>query len=236
MDYRDYQAGANQEHFWFKAKPQFIRTLLEKIPHNSSQKILDIGAGTGEDVATLARFGKIYAVDIDQQALDMIPDSLVFEKKQADACFLPYGDAMFDVVVAFDVLEHVEHDQKMVDEIFRVLKPGGYFVFTVPAYNMLFSAHDRALYHFRRYTKGSVHKLFQKFTKFDAGYWFCFLFMPAAIKRLMNKNTATCGLPPVPKPLNYCCFSLLRFENWLLSKGLHFPFGLSVYGMYQKKG
>ncbi|MBX9830396.1 class I SAM-dependent methyltransferase [Candidatus Babeliales bacterium] len=235
MDYRDYQAGASHEHFWFKAKPQFIRTLLEKIPQKLSQTILDIGAGTGEDVATLARFGNIYAVDIDQQALDMIPDSLVVEKKQADACALPYENATFDVVVAFDVLEHVEHDQKMVDEIFRVLKPGGYFVFTVPAYNMLFSAHDRELLHFRRYTKSSVHKLFRKFTKLDAGYWFFLLFAPAALKRLMSKNNPTSGMAMLPPLLNSLCFSLLRFENWLLSKGLHFPCGLSVYGIYQKR-
>jgi ubiquinone/menaquinone biosynthesis C-methylase UbiE len=197
--------------------------------------ILNVGVGTGDDVPVLAHFGDVYAIDIDQKALDLVDASCVIEKRQGDACQLPYADGMFDVVVSFDVMEHVEHDQKMVDEIHRILKKNGTYIFTVPAYNWLYSAHDRVLGHYRRYNRKTVHKLFSAFEKVTLGNWVFFLFLPAVIKRLMSRKSTQSEVPMLPAWLNKICYMMLTFENWCIGKKVNFPFGLTLYGMYKKK-
>ena len=137
MDIRDYQAGATGEFFWFKAKEQLIEVLLNKLNCEKRLKVLNVGAGTGDDLSVIKRFGEIHAVDIDPKALELIPKKLVVEKKACDICSMPYPDCFFDLVVAFDVLEHIETDTEAVNEIGRVLKPNGFFIFTVPAFNKI---------------------------------------------------------------------------------------------------
>ncbi len=236
MDYRDTQIGANKEHFWFRGKRDLIDMLLASLNGKTNQKVLDIGAGTGEDLVSLVKHGSVYAIDIDQQALDLIEPLLVVEKKCGSACAIPYEVATFDVVVAFDVLEHVADDRLMVDEILRVLKPGGFFVFTVPAFNCLFSSHDRTLGHYRRYDKCMITKLFDgKMHKIKMGYWFCMLFAPALMQRFLTKRSASSTITTFPKVINNLCYGAVKVENWLIKKGVKFPLGLSVYGIYQKK-
>lgn len=234
MDYRDYQAGVDDQHFWFKGKNLLIQFLLTKATQTTNQKILVVGAGTGDDLVVIKNFGQLYVLDIEQQALDMIPEGFVVEKKCADVCAIPYADNSFDVVVAFDVMEHVQDDQKMADEIKRVLKAGGSFVLTVPAFNWLFSGHDKVLHHFRRYNKKMLHAVMKDFTKSTGGYWFFFLFPPAALSRLLNKNSTTSSMQKLPGIVNTFFYWLLYCENWLMRRGVTFPFGLTLYGVYKK--
>lgn len=234
MDYRDHQAGVDGQHFWFKGKNLLINYLLSKASQFKNAKILNVGVGTGEDLGTIKKFGSVYVLDVDEQALDMIPEHAVVEKKMADVCAIPYPDNSFDIVVAFDVMEHVQNDQKMADEIYRILKPGGMFVFTVPAFNFLYSAHDQVLHHFRRYNKKMVRPVMKNFTKITLGYWFFFLFGPAAASRLINKKSASSSMFKLPSWINSFFYQLLSFETWLLEHGLSFPFGLTLYGIYKK--
>lgn len=234
MDYRDYQAGVDGQHFWFKGKNQLITYLLSKTTQTKNLKILNVGAGTGEDLATIKKFGDLYVLDIDQQSLDMIPEDIVIEKKCADVCAIPYPDGSFDLVVAFDVMEHVKDDQQMVNEIYRVLKPDGHYVFTVPAFNFLYSGHDQALHHFRRYNKKMIKPLMTKFSKITMGYWFFFLFLPAAATRLINKSSRSSSMFTLPGIVNSFFCTLLATETWLISHGITFPCGLTLYGVYKK--
>lgn len=234
MDYRDYQTGAGQDHFWFKAKTALITQLCSHIAGEKKLSILSVGAGTGEDLAYLASIGQVYAIDIDQQALDLIPAGLVIEKKCADARDIPYPDNTFDLVVAFDVLEHVEQDQQMVDELYRICKPGGSAILTVPAFNALFSGHDKALCHHRRYNKPMMRALFKKFKEQNLSYWFFFLFPLAACSRLISKKSSASSMSHMPSIINKLFYETLNFENWLIAKGVKFPFGLTLYAVYKK--
>ncbi len=236
MDYRDGQVGGVKEHFWFRGKRDFIDMLLVSIKGKHDQKILDIGAGTGDDIACLNKHGGVYALDVDQLALDMIDASMVIEKKLGSACDIPYESGSFDVVVAFDVLEHVADDSLMVDEILRVLKPNGFFIFTVPAFNCLYSSHDRTLGHYRRYNKTMIRELLdKKMERKQLGYWFCLLFGPALMQRLMTRNSSESSIKKFPGVLNTMFYGAVKLENWLIKKGAKWPFGLSVYGVYQKR-
>ncbi len=232
MDYKDYIQGTTQDHFWFKAKRQLIEILLSKIKAPLNMKILDIGAGTGDDIFILKKFGNIHVIDCNQRALDLIPDSMITEKKCGDACNLPYENNSFDAIVAFDVLEHIEDDHLAVAEIHRTLKPGGYFIFTVPAYQLLFSSHDKDLQHKRRYNKKNMRKLMKDFKSITLGFWLFFLFPCAVLLRLISKTTHHEKTPN--KLLNAIMYATLTIENLLIKTGLRFPWGLTVYGIYQK--
>lgn len=233
MDYKDYSAGATEEHFWFKGKSDLIEVLLQKASRGKKCKILDIGAGTGEDLKVITKFGDVFVIDIEKKAIDLISQDLVAEKQVADVLDIPYDDNSFDIVVCFDVLEHVEDDAKAVAEILRVLKPGGSFVFTVPAFNCIYSEHDRKLHHFRRYNKKSISLLLKDFTRETLGYWFFFLFLPAVFIRWMSRDISTNdSFFRILHPLFY---KILSLENWLIRKGTKFPFGLSIYGIVVKE-
>jgi ubiquinone/menaquinone biosynthesis C-methylase UbiE len=232
MDFNDYQAGLSKDYFWFQGKREFIKILLEKnnLPQNC--KILNIGAGTGEDLNIINKFGNVYAIDINQDALNLISSELVKEKKIMDVCTMGYEDNSFDAVLAFDVLEHIENDQRAVREIRRVLKKDtGVFIFTVPAFNFLFSTHDKNLGHFRRYSKKGLKKLFADFHFVSSGYWFFTLFLPIAIQRLLSSKSSA----NLPSFINKMFFKLLNFENFLISKKIKFPYGLTLYGVCKTK-
>ena len=146
MDYRDYIDGQTGEQFWFKSKKDLINILMNKIGRKNL-KILNIGSGTGVDLEIMNRFGNIYIIDVNKKALDLIPSNLYSEKKVCDATALPYPNDFFDIVCSFDVFEHIENDKKAVLEAHRVLKKNGLLLLMVPAFNFLFSAHDKALLH-----------------------------------------------------------------------------------------
>ncbi len=235
MDFRDYQAGLDRNHFWFKGKMGLVHDLLSQvITKQQPIKILNVGAGTGDDLSLIKKFGIVYVLDVDQQALDMIPDGIVAEKKCADVCSIPYESQSFDVVVAFDVMEHVLDDRTMINEIYRVLKPQGFYIFTVPAFNFLYSGHDQALHHFRRYNKKMIAPLMADFKKITQGYWFFFLFAPAALNRILCRKSKSLSIFRIPHLLNMLFSRILAFENWSIRHGLRYPFGLSLYGIYKK--
>lgn len=234
MDYKDYQAGVTQQHFWFRAKNNLIEVLFDKITTDEKTHVLDIGAGTGDDIITLNKFGLVHVVDINQSALDLIPNALVLDKKCCDTCNLSYENNIFDVVVAFDVLEHIENDHQAVSEIFRILKPGGFFIFTVPTYQWLFSTHDHYLSHVRRYNKANIKNLLKQFNPITLGSWLFFLFPLAAISRLLTKNTRKKSEPVPNKFINSLMYTILKLETKLIKKGFRFPWGLTTYGIYQK--
>ena len=151
-------------------------------------KILNIGAGTGVDLEIMNRFGNIYIIDVNKKALDLIPSNLYSEKKVCDATALPYPNEFFDIVCSFDVFEHIKNDKKAVLEAHRVLKKKGLLLLMVPAFNFLFSAHDKALLHYRRYSKKKLYELLRIFKNEYLSYWNSILFIPLSILRILKKK------------------------------------------------
>ncbi len=238
MDYRSFEDGADRGFFWFLAKERLIGALFKKaLPHpTADSRVLDVGAGMGEDVPAISAAGRVYAIDVSQNALDAIPDGLVAEKKLCDAGRIGYPDGFFDTAVAFDVLEHIEDDVAAIGEIRRVLKPGGHFVFTVPAFDFIFSAHDKALHHHRRYGMGGLSGKLDGFRRIESGYWMCLLFVPVAMMRLLKSGEKTPrseGMP-LPKWANALLYRIASAETRLIAGGVRLPIGLTIYGIYRK--
>jgi len=231
MDYKDYEAGQTNDHFWFKAKKDLISVLMEKTCHGKKQlRILSIGVGTGDDLDILINYGGNYVVDIDEISLSVIDKNLCIEKKVADACELPYADNFFDVVISCDVFEHIDNHTKAVSEVSRVLKDKGVLIFTVPAFQTLFSSHDVALQHFRRYNKKTITSLLSQFDS-NIFSWNSLLFLPMAITRILNKNSKPkVDQGNMPSWLNKIFFYLLKFDNFLIKRNVSMPVGLSLVG------
>lgn len=236
MDRQYLQAGATPDFFYFKAKNRLIEVLLGKVKQGTRPKILDVGAGSGEELSVIKKFGDIYAAEPDHDLLKRIPEDLLVEINNCELIDIPYPDHFFDWVLAFDVLEHIQDDRAAVLQIRRVLKPGGFFIFTVPAFPSLFGAHDRALEHFRRYNKEMIRNLLVDFKGRELGYWMSFLFPPVALQRLLKRNSLhhRVQFMALPKFINRIFYSILVFESRLIKKRIPLPVGTTLYGIYQK--
>ena len=231
MDYKDYAAGQTNNHFWFKAKKELINTLMERTcPGQKQLKILSIGVGTGDDLDILSQYGENYITDIDETSLLVIDAKLYKEKRVSSACDLPFADNFFDVVISCDVFEHIEDHTKAASEVRRVLKPDGVLIFTVPAFQFLFSSHDVALEHFRRYNKKGIGSLLKNFET-RIFFWNSVLFPLIALGRILNKNAKPkVDQGNLPSWLNCIFYYAMKIDNSLIKRNLSMPIGLSLVG------
>jgi len=237
MDYKEYKLGMGNSYFWHRAKKDLIAVLMSKVAvKNKKLRILSLGAGTGEETEILNKYGDVYVVDINKDTLKLIPKNLCFQKKIADACKLPFKENFFDLAASFDVFEHISDDTKSVSEVYRVLKRKGLLIFSVPAFQFLFSSHDRAAEHKRRYNKRSLKKLLKKFNNLKLNYWNFVLFLPIAYIRLMKKKSEVNKLDYVkfPKFLNLFFYNILKVENKSIKNDIPLPFGLTIIGSCKK--
>ena len=237
MDIHDHLLGGSSDNFWFAGKRGLIDILLCRAGLPQNAKILNIGVGTGDDLAVIKKHGAVYGLDIDQRALDVIPDGLLIQKVLGDVCSIPFPDNFFDCVVAFDVLEHVKNDVLAAQEIRRVLKPGGSFVATVPAFPFLFSKHDVVLQHVRRYTFKQFRALLSKQCDIlSQGYWMFFLFGMVVFQRLILEKLRPSSQihQRVPRVVNALFLKILSLENWLIAHKIKLPIGTSLWAMCRK--
>jgi len=240
MDNKEHRRLYEFESFywWHVGRREIIKSFLAKIPLNKNSHILEIGCGTGGNLEILTQFGEV-------TGLDNSPEAIKFcQKRGFRNCFL--GDAeninfpeqSFDLIAALDLLEHINDEQKALKEIRRVLKDDGYFLITVPAYQSLWSEHDEALHHKRRYTLSGLRDKLLKvnFNVVSASYFIFFTASAFFIYRILRKiffdgkkkeNQKKADYVLLPNFLNNFLISLLKLEAFL-SKYITFPFGISI--------
>lgn len=140
-------------HFWFVSRRELVASLLRR-EVRAGETLLDVGCGTGANLA-LARDG------VRRLGVDIHIEELTRGMLQGDAISLPLRSASVDVVLALDVLEHVD-DDAMLAEVARVLRGGGRLIATVPAVRALWSVRDEAAGHRRRYGRGMLRALLER--------------------------------------------------------------------------
>jgi SAM-dependent methyltransferase len=220
-------------HWWFWGKRLVMRRLLAERLGRGGVRILDIGCGAGANALELSAYGEVTASDRSLDALAFVRSRGVAGVVAAEAPKLPFRDGAFDLVTAYDVIEHVEDDRAFVAELARVLAPGGALAVHVPAWPFLWSRHDEVLEHKRRYTRRSLRELIDgSGLEIEFFGWTNFaIFAPTAVlrwtRRLLGIADRDADLGVVPAPLNSLLRGVYRLEAALAATtGL--PIGVSL--------
>ena len=143
-----------QNNWWYKSRRRLINNYLrDNFVPKQSRLILDVATAAGTNLFEFNRFGKIIGIDIAQESLKICQSRNIKDLICGDAMNLPFANNSFDMVFAFDALEHFSDDHKTVSGFYDTLKPQGKLLITAPAFMALWSEHDEAFHHFRRYKK-----------------------------------------------------------------------------------
>ncbi len=232
-------------YWWFVARRAMVRDLLDRYPpaggHRSGERVLDVGCGTGATLKTLEEFGEVIGMDRSPEALAFCRQRGHHRLALALGEELPVKDESVQALTALDLLEHIEDDGAAVREFARALAPGGVLLITVPACPFLWSEHDEALNHLRRYRASRLRRLLD-----GAGLEIvrlspviATLLLPIAVLRLLQRlrgkkgaEAKTAFIEP-PAFINTALIWLLRMEaRWLLR--FNFPVGVSLVAVARK--
>lgn len=228
-----------ERHWWFVARRRILLELLDRhLGPVRDLDILDAGCGGGATLETLRKYGRPRGMELSEEAV-LYNRERGREVVQGSIERMPFADNSFDLTLALDVIEHVPDDLLALEELSRVLRPGGSLLVTVPALAMLWSAHDEANGHYRRYTVGSLRGRVERagFEVVLATYFNTFLF-PAIlgarmIGRLRRKGE-TSDLGEVPDPLNRVLMETFSREKALVGR-VRLPFGVSALCLARKR-
>ena len=235
----DQMAKLDATHWWFTARRRILDGLIERVvkpPQDA--RILELGAGTGHNLAMLSRFGHVEASELDPIARELASERLgrpVVEAALPDLMMFPA--ATYDLIALLDVLEHVVDDKGSLAAIFGRLKPGAALLLTVPANPWMWSAHDAAHHHHRRYRKREIAALARA-----AGYdiellspFNSLLFPPIAAVRLIGRlrgdESSDDAMPGAL--VNKTLEAVFGLERALIGR-VPMPFGVSLVAVLRR--
>ncbi len=242
--YSEY-AHLEESHFWFRTRSQLIIWALQKYCPDL-HSFFEVGCGTGYVLANIASAfpaAELCGSEMFTSGLRFAAARLpAVEFIQIDARHIPYVDE-FDVVGAFDVLEHIEEDASVLTEMSRALKSDGVMLLTVPQHSWLWSEVDVHSCHIRRYSASELHRKVE-----HAGFTILFstsfvsTLLPAMIasralrmKRASDSATSATAELSLPSIMNKCFYLLLRLELFIVKLGGSFPVGGSRLVVAKKK-
>jgi SAM-dependent methyltransferase len=232
----DRMAELDSRHWWFVARRRILSDLIEReagLPADA--RILEIGCGTGHNFEMLGRFGHVDALEIDDAARELASTRLgrpVGNAPLPELSGVP--DRHYHLIALLDVLEHIEGDRAALASIKHKLAPGGRVLLTVPANQWMWSAHDLAHHHHRRYSKAGLRDVIEGAgLKIELLTHFNTLLFPlAAAARIAGKITrkqeSDDNLPP--GPLNGLFTSVFGLERHLVGR-VPMPAGVSLVAL-----
>jgi SAM-dependent methyltransferase len=231
-------SDVEDRHWWWSARREIIaRALEDYLPAKANghrPQILEVGCGTGANLETLSQFGDVLGAEHEGAAVEMLRARRgdrfrVIQHSIPDP--IP-GD--FDVVAMFDVLEHLEDDAAALRWVARQLRPGGIVLLTVPAFPFLWSQHDVAAHHYRRYTLESLTAAVpEQFEILHRTYFNTLIFPVVAAVRVGMKLLPERAQPRgthmalPPSPINWLAYRMFRLERHLVTRR-SVPWGVSA--------
>jgi SAM-dependent methyltransferase len=229
-------AALDERHWWYCARRDVLAALIRRVAYPPSDAaILEIGCGTGHNLAMLKEFGEVQALELDAQTRGFAEKRLgrpILSAPLPELAGVP--EQRYDLVGAFDVIEHIEDDDAAIASIAKRLRPGGKLVMTVPAHPWMWSAHDSVNHHQRRYSKRALRELIKASPlRLEAIGYFNSLLFPAAVaqrfaSKLRRKDNANLTLPSAP--LNAVLRATFAAERHLVGR-FPLPPGLSLFAI-----
>ncbi|MFH1133763.1 MAG: class I SAM-dependent methyltransferase [Nanoarchaeota archaeon] len=236
LDYT--KIGGSESYFWFKGKYQLSKLLTKKFAPGKNHRILLVGGGMGAELKILQQHGKTDIIDIDAESLTHVPRQSCDQIFHGDITDYPLQKGYYDLAIAYDVIEHVKHHRAALNNIFASLKPGGLFIMNVPAHNYLFSGHDTAAGHFRRYSLKDVKHVVHEagFRIKFISYWNFFLSPLFLVYRGLSKMSRKKGYDYIPFPpaVNAVLAFPFTIENYLIAHGIPLPYGISIITVLER--
>lgn len=229
-----------EDHWWFVGRRRIVISVLRSFLQGGGggRQLLDLGCGTGGMLRPLGAFGDVTGMDSSRFAID--------RARERSGCRVewgllpeptPFDPASFDVVSALDVIEHVDDDEAALRTIHTLLRPGGMFVCTVPAFRFLWSGHDEINHHRRRYRRPELRRklLANGFRIRKVAYFNFLLFAPIALVRLAGRVWGRTGsdLEIPSRGINTTLAGIFGAERHLLRLGSP-PFGVSLLAVCEK--
>jgi len=230
----------DEHHWWYRGRRMIVRSELGRLSIPAHAEILDAGCGSGRTLVELADYGVVSGLELDPDAAQFAAARGCGEVKVGRLEDLPWGDGTFDLITCLDVLEHVPDDRGALAELRRVSKTGAWLLLTVPAYQALWSLHDAANHHYRRYSRRGL-----RLVALEAGWRlvrmtsFNSLLLPLAVAvRLAQRHRRPDSnynpeLNRGPAWLNSVLERPLRAEARWLDRGGTLPVGLSLLAVFE---
>ncbi|MEO6457512.1 MAG: class I SAM-dependent methyltransferase [Chloroflexia bacterium] len=240
MEYAEYKImyEAEDRHWWYRGlRGTFFSMLRLDRANPKALRILDAGCGTGGNLAALQNAG------YDAQGFDFSPVAVEFCRSRGlskvglgSITDIPYPNNAFDVVISCDVLNDAGtgDEARALEEIYRVLRPGGRVFLNLPAFSFLKGEHDRATDVARRYTKREIRRKLKRagFLPVRLSYWNMLLFPAVLAVRLVRHGRHGKGEPRSditvpPAPINWLLMQLMHIEKVLINV-FDLPIGSSL--------
>ena len=227
----------DEHHWWYRGRRRVIRAELDRLPLPAGGRVLDAGCGSGRTLDELRDYGEVCGIELSPEAAAVARARGDLDVRVGRLEELPWEAGTFDLITCLDVIEHTPDDRLTLSELRRVCKPGGWLLVTVPAYQALWSRHDVANHHFRRYVRSTLRSAavdagwrVERMTSFNS-----LLLAPAAAVRIAERrrmhlpnDTYTSDLQLGPAWLNGVLESPLKVEARWLARGGRLPAGLSL--------
>jgi SAM-dependent methyltransferase len=243
--YKEYYQ-LERTNWWFVARKKILQDqVIRLFPGDKKLRILNVGAALGASTIMLQEFGDVVSIEYSKDCCDFVNREMGLGFIHGSITELPFAADEFDLVCAFDVVEHVQDDRLAVAELHRVCKQGGYVFTTVPTFKSLWSEHDVINEHVRRYTMKNYLALFdtKKARIHFRSYYNFFLFPPVAAFRLAsfllkgkNKNAPPRSDNSKLKDgfISKILYRIFKSETFFLKKGIRLPVGISLMVISEK--
>lgn len=235
--------ATTESHWWFRGRRAVIAAQLERLDLPRGGAVLDAGCGSGRQMDELMRWGTVSGFDLNELGVERARARGHADVRRAQVEEIPWPDESFDLITCLDVLEHTPDDVASLRELRRVARAGATLLVTVPAYQFLWSSHDVANQHFRRYRKGGLVEAGRRagWEPVAVSYFNSILFPVAAALRLLERlwrrrrAVERSHLEMTTPVLDRVLQLPMRAEAAAIRRGVRLPVGLSLIAVFRRE-